>query len=82
MPLLAATAGRIAVIDNRRLGRLAKLAGAPDAKAAGLIMHVRLGDAVDAGTPLLTVHAETAGELDYAMAYAAANLDLIAVRPA
>jgi len=82
MPLLAAAAGRVAAIDNRRLGRLAKLAGAPDAKAAGLIVHVRLGDAVEAGAPLLTVHAETAGELDYAMAYAAANLDLIAVRPA
>ncbi|MBS0297111.1 MAG: thymidine phosphorylase family protein [Proteobacteria bacterium] len=81
-PLLAGAAGMVADIDNRRLGRLAKLAGAPDAKAAGVEMHVRLGDQVGARQPLLTVHAESAGELDYAMAYAAANPDLIAVRAA
>lgn len=64
--------GYVSAIDNRRLAKLAKLAGAPAAKSAGLEMHVRLGSAVETGTPLLTVHAESQGELAYALAYAEA----------
>ncbi len=71
--LTAARPGRITGIDNRKLAKLAKLAGAPAAKAAGLEMHVRLGDAVEIGRELCTVHAETHGELHYALAYAAAD---------
>jgi thymidine phosphorylase len=62
--------GTIATIDNRRLGRLAKLTGAPKAPAAGLQLHVRLGSRVEAGEPLYTLHAEAPGELNYALAYA------------
>jgi len=71
--LTAARAGRIAEMDNRKLAKLAKLAGAPAAKAAGVEMHVRCGDAIENGSPLCTIHAETHGELDYALAYAAAD---------
>ena len=35
---------RVEVIDNRRIAKLAKLAGAPEDKAAGVELHVRLGD--------------------------------------
>jgi thymidine phosphorylase len=80
-PLAADRDGVIADIDNRRLSRLAKLAGAPDVKAAGLDMQVRLGDRVRRGQPLCTVHADSPGELSYAMDFASANLDMIAVRP-
>jgi len=66
----AAADGRVAAIDNRRLARIAKLAGAPADPAAGLELHVRLGQTVEAGAPLFTVHAETAGELEYALGYA------------
>jgi thymidine phosphorylase len=66
-------------IDNRRLGRVAKLAGAPRDPAAGLVLHVRLGDTVERGQPLFTVHAQAAGELDYALAYATAQGEIIAV---
>ena len=38
-------------------------------KAAGLEMHVRLGDLVEPGSPLCTVHAESRGELEYALAF-------------
>ena len=65
--------GVLTAIDNRRIGRLAKLAGAPEDKAAGVEMHVRLGDRIRVGTPLCTVHAETEGELAYALAYAETN---------
>jgi thymidine phosphorylase len=50
-PLAAEHAGRVATIDNRRIAKLAKLAGAPDAKAAGVELHVKLGEAVVPGQP-------------------------------
>lgn len=65
----APKAGLLSSIDNRRLAKLAKLAGAPAAKAAGVELHCRLGDALEAGDALCTVHAENSGELDYAMQY-------------
>jgi len=68
-PVLSKGAGRIARIDNRILARIAKLAGAPDAKAAGVDLHVALGIEVERGQPLYTVHAETTGELAYSLAY-------------
>ena len=75
--MLARRSGRIAAIDNRRLARVAKLAGAPEAKAAGLELHQWLGNPVAAGEPLFTIHAETPGELAYGLDYVAANPDLM-----
>ena len=78
--VIAATQiGRIAAIDNRRLARIAKLAGAPRAPASGLEIHVELGDVVRRDQPLITLHAETRGELEYAQRYLAANPDIIAL---
>ncbi len=68
-PILADHGGIIAAIDNRRLAKAAKLAGAPDAKAAGLELHGFLGQRVDVSEPLFTLHAETQGEMDYALEY-------------
>jgi thymidine phosphorylase len=67
--IAASADGTIAVIDNRRISRSAKLAGAPRASTAGLEMHVRLGDAVRRGQALFTLHAETQGEMEYAARY-------------
>jgi thymidine phosphorylase len=78
-PLASRHSGRVVHINNRKIARLAKLAGAPDAKAAGLVMEVRLGDEVAAGQPLVTVHAETSAELAYAFDYAAQNSDIVEV---
>jgi thymidine phosphorylase len=69
--------GRISGIDNRRLARLAKLAGAPRAASAGVELHARLGATVQRDEPLITIHSETPGELDYARGYLAANPQLI-----
>ncbi|WP_212526107.1 thymidine phosphorylase family protein [Actibacterium sp. MT2.3-13A] len=73
----APAAGAIASVDNRKLARVAKLAGAPAAAAAGVTLHVRIGDVVAAGQPLFTVHAQTRGELDYARAYLEGAGDII-----
>ena len=78
-PLTAARAGRIVQINNRKIAQLAKLAGAPEAKAAGVTMEVMLGADVGIGQPLLQLHADTAGELAYAMEYACRNPDIIEI---
>jgi thymidine phosphorylase len=78
-PLLAGRSGRVTTIDNRRIARLAKLAGAPDDKAAGVDLHVAVGDRLTSGQPLCTVHADSPGELAYAFDYAAVNRDIIAI---
>ena len=77
--LIAEYSGRVAMIDNRKIAKLAKLAGAPDAKAAGVELHAKLTDAVIAGQPLCTVHAAAPGELAYALDYASANNDIIRI---
>jgi len=69
--------GRVCGIDNRRLARLAKLAGAPRAPSAGVELHARLDSRLERDEPLLTIHAESPGELDYARAYLAANPQVI-----
>lgn len=80
-PIVARRGGRLVALNNRTLARLAKLAGAPDDKAAGVELHVRLGDEVAAGEVLLTVHAEAPGELAYALDFADANPDLMVIEP-
>jgi thymidine phosphorylase len=80
--LEAAFAGRVRSIDNRKIAKLAKLAGAPDAKAAGVALHVKLGAIVERGMPLCTLHSASPGELAYALDYAAANPGIIEVTEA
>jgi thymidine phosphorylase len=65
----AERAGRVVAIDNRRLARAAKLAGAPKAPAAGIEFLAPLGTPVEQGQPLFVLHAEAHGELHYALDY-------------
>lgn len=78
-PVCAPRAGRIGSIDNRKLARAAKLAGAPDDKAAGLDLRVRLGETVRQGDPLFVLHTETLGELTYVLDYVQANPGIIEI---
>ena len=78
-PLAAVRAGKLVAIDNRKLSRLAKLAGAPQQPAAGLMLHKRLGDTIAPGEPLVTIHAEASGEIEYAVSYARANTDMFTI---
>jgi thymidine phosphorylase len=78
----ATRSGSITGIDNRRLSRLAKLAGAPRAPGAGVELHTKVGTTVAYGEALLTIHAETPGELDYARTYLGANSQMIGLEDA
>ena len=65
--VVARHAGRIVEVGNRRLARIAKLAGAPKAPAAGIDLHVACWSRVEKGAPLFTLYAESPGELQYAL---------------
>jgi thymidine phosphorylase len=75
----AESAGRIAAVDNRRLARLAKLAGAPMDVSAGLRLHANAGSLVRRHDPLFTLYSESPGERDYALAYYQGNLDMFRI---
>lgn len=80
-PVFSEQAGVVQAIDNRRIARLAKFAGAPDSPSAGLRLHVRIGDSVQRKDPLFTLYAQTRAELDYALDYAAMVGDPITLSP-
>ncbi len=75
-------AGRVVAIDNRRLAAIAKLAGAPSAKAAGISFYAPLGSMLELTQPYMTIHAETPGELDYACAFVEAQPPVLTLREA
>ncbi len=77
--LKAAHNGVVHSIDNRRLAKLAKLAGAPDVPAAGVDFHVRLGEVLQNGQDLLTVHAQTKAALEYAFDYVSARKVIVEI---
>lgn len=78
-PVLATASGIAATLDNRRLAKAAKLAGAPSAPAAGIDLHVHAGDAVTVGQPLFSVHAQSRGQLEYALHYIAEQPGIISI---
>lgn len=80
--LISPYAGTVAAIDNRRLARLAKFAGAPRAAAAGLELHVAIGNRVVGGQPLMTLHADSVGELAYARIYFEQHADMVRIETA
>jgi thymidine phosphorylase len=78
-PVIATQTGYLADIDNRRLAKVAKLAGAPASAGAGIDFRLRLGDSVQIGQPLFHIYSDTPGELDYAIEYATANPDILSI---
>ena len=59
--------GTIINIDNRHIANVAKLAGAPLSKSAGVELLVTLHSVVYKSQPLFKIYAETQGELGYAL---------------
>jgi hypothetical protein len=61
------------------LSGVAKLAGAPLSRSAGLECRLRIGDVIEAGMPMYEVHAQSPGELDYALRFANAHPDIFSI---
>lgn len=68
--VLAERSGVVTAIDCFRLNRLARLAGAPLDKGAGIDLFRKVGDRVEAGEPLYRIHACFASDFGFATAFA------------
>ena len=62
-------AGTIVKVHNRKLAKVAKLAGAPEDKTAGIDYLVTTGMNVEKGQTIYIIHAESKGQLHYALEY-------------
>lgn len=59
--------GRVIDINTDLISHVARIAGAPVDKAAGIYMHVHEGFAVKKGDPLLTIYSESDKKLKFAL---------------
>ena len=66
--------GIVEFIDCFALSGIARAAGAPTDKGAGIDLFARAGETVDAGAPLYRIHARTQDGLDAARARVAEDL--------
>lgn len=64
--VLSAKSGIITDIDNLLISRIARIAGAPNDKGAGIYLYKHVGDKVKRGEKLYTIHSESERELEYA----------------
>ncbi|MBU1007542.1 thymidine phosphorylase family protein [Candidatus Dependentiae bacterium] len=76
-PYTTKDGGRVVSIDNRRLALIAKLAGAPQDETAGIDLHVSVGSCVHKNDVLFTIHAQSPGELQYALDYVSEGNDVM-----
>src|SRR3989339_701001 len=59
--------GKIKLIENKKISSLAKVAGCPSDKFAGIYLYVHLRDKVDKGDKILTLYAESKSRLNQAI---------------
>ncbi|MEM2727314.1 MAG: AMP phosphorylase [Archaeoglobaceae archaeon] len=59
--------GAVVAVNNKAIVKIARSAGAPKDKGAGVYIHKKRGDVVKAGDPLLTIYAEKEWKLDNAI---------------
>ena len=65
--IIAKKSGRVVEIINRKINNLAKIAGSPIDKAAGLYLHKNVGERVEKGKPIITIYAESKSRLNQAI---------------
>ncbi len=65
--LKANKSGLIAHIDNESISKIAKAAGAPLDKSAGIYLHKHVKDSVKKGDKIFTIHAKNKQKLSYAI---------------
>jgi len=61
--------GRIKTIDNKTIGRIALLVGAPNNPGAGVCLGAHVDDFIQSGAPLFTIYADSEEALAYGMHY-------------
>lgn len=71
--IVAPREGRVTAIDCHQIARIARLAGAPMDKSAGIDLFHKVGDEVRRGEPLYRIHAESETGLGFARELAATD---------
>jgi len=64
--VFASKSGTVKEIDNRSIAAVARAAGCPADKSAGLYLHVHVKSKIQKGKPLTTLYAETQEKLRFA----------------
>lgn len=59
--------GKISHIDNKTVSKIARIAGAPGDKGAGIYLYRLKGDKVEPGDLLFTIHSESEAKLEFAV---------------
>lgn len=80
MEIQSEKSGIVTEIDNRRLAKIAKLAGAPHDSTAGVLLLTPLKTKVNKGDVLFYIYSETKGELNYALEYLKSEPDIILIQ--
>jgi len=70
---LAPADGVVVDIDNLQLARIARFAGAPMDKGAGVDLFKKLGDRVEQGEPLYRIHAQYRADFNFALSLCEQN---------
>jgi thymidine phosphorylase len=71
--------GMVKAIDNRKLARIAKLAGAPKSPSAGVLFLAPIDKQIKKGDLLFKIYSESMGELEYAKEYLNCLKELIVI---
>ncbi|EMY76792.1 putative thymidine phosphorylase [Leptospira weilii serovar Ranarum str. ICFT] len=67
--VISKSSGMISEIDNRKIAKVARLAGAPNSSSAGVYFLSPIGKKIEKGDVLYTIHSDSEGELEYAFEY-------------
>lgn len=71
--------GFVTDIDNRKLAKAAKLAGAPTAPGAGIRLFAKIGTQVHINEVLFEIFSEAEGELSYTLDYLKGQTELFTI---
>lgn len=63
----AEESGRVFHVDNKMLSKIARAAGAPVNKEAGVLLFCERGDKVKKGDPLFEIHSNSEAKLDFSI---------------
>jgi len=65
--------GMISEIDNKKINKIARLAGAPKDKEAGIYLYKHLNETVKRGEKLFTIYSENKEKLEYSRLFLKSN---------
>ncbi len=75
--LFAEKKGKITEVDNRNINNLARAAGSPVDKSAGVYLYHHVGDLVKKNEKIITIYAETKPRINEAMKFFKENMPIL-----